>query len=296
MSIRAAITRLSHVYPKGSPERQALLRYARSIHEEQVNRALRLDQVDPVLAKIISQSGDGNKDKVNVSRNSWSASSLKPSQTSMVLPKAVGMALGMLASGKVGGDLGAIVSADRHIMDGHHRWAATILASGSKGKVGGWGAALEGKELLRLLNILTKGLFGVRNGKPGKGNLDDFTPAKVSALLQKFSVEGIGGSFPISAEKVQGILIDNFGSVGAGIEQMGKNASLISKSVPSWAPPRKQMPVIDPQNVPKAVRELNQGKVDWTPPFKQALDKAASLPVGSSERREILQRLAGARG
>jgi hypothetical protein len=58
------------------------------------------------------------------------------------------MAIAMLRSGKIGGDLAAIVSSDNYIMDGHHRWSATILASGTKGKVGGFGAALKGEELL----------------------------------------------------------------------------------------------------------------------------------------------------
>ena len=39
----------------------------------------------------------------------------------MILAKAIGMALGMLKSGKIGGDLGAIISKDNHILDGHHR-------------------------------------------------------------------------------------------------------------------------------------------------------------------------------
>lgn len=273
-------------------------RYARSRKAEefkrQVDRADKLDQVDPSVAKLITQSGlqDGDRgdDVVRISRGSWPAASLKPSQTSMVLDKALGMALFMLKTGKVGGDLGALVSSDGHILDGHHRWAATILASGSKGKVGGYGANLPGRELLKVLNIASKGLFNVRNGKPGKGALASFTPANVKAKLEEFVESGIGGEHSWTADQVKQVLIDNFGSVEAGIEQMADNAKLLTLRAPSWAPDRKQMPVIEPEQVPAAANALNQGEIDWAPPYHMAklLRKASRLPVGDPKRKAIL--------
>ena len=247
-----------------------------SLFQKEYNSAGKLDGVDPTVAAVIVESGledgDSSDDKISVGKGTWPASKLKPSQTSMVLPKAIGMALGMLASGKVGGDLGALISSDGHILDGHHRWAATILASGSKGSVSGYGAKLPGNQLLRVLNILTKGLFKVRNGKAGKGSLAGFKPGNVRDLLEEYTLKGIPGDYPIPAAKVQSILKDAFGSVEAGIETMAANTKLISKSVPSWAPDRKQMPVIDPGNVPKAVGYMNKGEVDWAPPYKEAAD------------------------
>jgi hypothetical protein len=273
--------------------------------KQQIDRAGKLDQVDPTVADLIVRSGlaDGNRsdDVVSVTRGSWPASSLKPSQTSMVLEKALGMALLMLKTGKVGGDLGALVSKDKHILDGHHRWAATILASGSKGKVGGYGANLNGADLLKVLNVISKGMFAVRGGKAGKGSLADFTPDKVRALLEDFVQNGIGGPFPWSPESVQNTLEQAFGSVEAGVDQISKNASLVSKSVPSWAPDRKQMPVIEPEQVPAAANALNQGEVDWNNPHRKegattltASDRdrlirfASSLPKGDESRRAIL--------
>jgi hypothetical protein len=272
---------------------------------KQVNQAGKLDQVDSATAEIIVRSGlsDGNArdDVVGVSKGSWPAAALKPSQTSMVLPKALGMALLMLKTGKVGGDLGALVSKDKHILDGHHRWAATILASGSKGKVGGFGASLKGKELLGVLNIVSKGLFGVRGGNPGKGDLSQFTESNVRDMLTDFTEKGIQGKFPWSPESVIAVLENAFGSVEEGIDQISKNAKLITSTVPSWAPDRKQMPVIDPGQVPGASKALNQGKVDWNNPHRKegamtltASDRkrltrlADSLPKGSEERRAIL--------
>jgi hypothetical protein len=248
-----------------------LMERASHPHAVQVEKAGKLDAIDPMVAKHLVQAGLDDKnpkdDMVPVSKKSWPAASLKPSQTTMVLDKALGMALFMLKSGKVGGDLGALVSADGQIMDGHHRWAATIFASGKQGKVGGFGANLPGKQLLRLLNLLTKGKFNVRAGKAGKGSLAAFTPANVAKKLTDFTVKGIPGEFPWSAADVQKVLVDEFGTVEKGIEAMAQRAALISKKVPSWAPDRKQMPVIEPGQVPQASKALTKGKVDWHSPF-----------------------------
>lgn len=242
------------------------------IHEQQFEDAGKLSQVDSSVAKVMVESGD-TKDKVQVKKFSASASSLKPSQTTMVLEKSLGMALFMLKTGKIGGDLGAIASADNYIMDGHHRWSAAILAGGSSATVAGYKAALPGKDLLRVLNVLTKGTFHKAKGNPGKGNLAEYTPSNVKEMLSEFVVTGIPGEFPWSPEDVQGVLKSNFGSVAEGIAGMSKNAALVSKKVPSWAPPRADMPVIDPQEVPLAAKKLQDGMVDWHAPYKQGSRK-----------------------
>jgi hypothetical protein len=248
----------------------------RPLHQEQFEKAKQLSAVDPGLAKVIVETGDGRADKVSVKKFSTSASSLKPSQTTMVLAKSLGMALFMLKTGKIGGDLGAIVSSDNHIMDGHHRWSAAILAGGSSASVSGYKASLPGKDLVRVLNLLTKGHFGVGRGNAGKGNLNDYTSSNVRKMLEEMVVKGIGGKFPWSAEDVRAVLEDNFGSVEDGIDAISKNAKMVSNKVPGWAPSRSDMPVIDPDQVPSAARKMEQGDVDWTPPYHQARSKTAS--------------------
>ena len=283
---------------------------ADSIFQKQFDTAGQLDGVDPAMAKLITQSGlgdgDVSDDKVSVSKASFPASSLSPSQTTMVLEKALGMAIGMLASGKIGGDLGALISKDGHILDGHHRWAATIIASGKKGHVGGYAAALPGSELLKVLNLVSKGSFGVRNGKPGKGSIAQFTPANVRKLLETLLEKGVSGEYPLSPEKIKAILVKNFGSVEAGVQEMSDNVKYMKKDVPSWAPDRAQMPVIEPEQVPEAAALLSKGEVDWNFPYKQASRKlvasnrgplirlAKTLPGGSPEKRQILALLKSA--
>jgi hypothetical protein len=235
---------------------------------KQIDSARELKNVDPTLAKALVESGDGVDDRVRVSKKSFSASALKPSQTTMVLEKSVGMAFGML-QGFLNTDLGAIISKDNHIMDGHHRWSAAIIANGGGVSVGGYQADLNGSMLVRVLNIMTKGFFGKRNGNPGTGSITEYTPRNVEAILRAYVVSGIPGDHPVSSEKVQQILVDNFGSVEDGIETMSQNVRAMSQNVPSWAPDRIDMPVIDPKQVPQAAKLLNEGDVHWHPPYEK---------------------------
>lgn len=248
--------------------------YARgSLHQRHFEQAGQLSKVDPALAKIIVQTGDRKNDKIRVSKKMISAAQLKPSQTTMVLAKSLGMALLMLKTNKVGGDLGALVSSDGFIMDGHHRWSASILAGGSSAKVGGYVAAMKGPDLLRVLNTLTVGEFGRRNGNPGTGNLGDYTPSKVSDMLTSFVEDGIRGKFPWSPDEVKETLERAFGSVEQGVDRISANASLVYKGVPSWAPARSDMPVINPgSEVGQAVKKMQRGEIDVAPPFHQAAE------------------------
>jgi hypothetical protein len=242
-----------------------------------ISRARELDKVDPSIAKIMSSTGlkDGDKkdDMVKISRATWKASDLKPSQSTMVLQKSLGMALFMLKTGKVGGDLGAIVSSDGFIMDGHHRWSATILASGKEGKVGGYKANLSGSKLQPVLNILTKGEFNVNKGKKGSGSIEDYTPLNIKKELENMVEIGISGEFPWSPMEVAKVLKSNFGSIPWGINIIAGNVRYMERVPPVWAPSREQMPVIEPEQVPTAAKKLSKGEVDHSAPFSESKSK-----------------------
>jgi len=76
---------------------------------------------------------------------------------------------------------------------------------------------------------------------------------------------------------------------------------MVSKKVPSWAPDRKQMPVIDESKLPAAAKALTQGLINWRPPYPveegeplpgakaAAIRLASSLPKGSDERKALLK-------
>jgi hypothetical protein len=251
---------------------------------KEFDRALRLSQVDPEIAKVMVEDGDGQKDKVSVSKVSVGASKLKPSQTTMVLDKSLGMAIGMLATGKIGGDLGAIISSDGYIMDGHHRWSAAVLAGGTSAKVGGYQAKLPGETLIRVLNILTKGHLNRTKGNPGKGSLTDYTPAKVKSALTKIVKNGISGDFPRSPKEIETILVDNFGSVEGGIHEIASNAKYIPTSTPSWAPDRADMPVINPHEIAPVAEKLQQGEVIIPPRSLTAMARRVAARFVAAHR------------
>ena len=291
------LVRVASRLPQGSPQRRAILSALKKAEvafgEADFEKAQKMDGVDPSVAKYLVRSGldDGSRrdDVVAVRPASASAGKLKPSQQTMVLEKSLGMAMAMLL-GKMplGGNLGAIISKDGHILDGHHRWAASIMAGGPGVSVGGFAADLNGKDLLKVLNIVSKGMFGVRNGKAGKGSISTFKSGNAAKVLQDM-VEN--GTEFLSADQVKEAL-EKFGSVEQGIAQVAANTDKVSKAVPSWAPDRKQMPVIEPEQVPAAAKALNKGIVNWNTPYKQAAVRLASaLPKGSKERRDILAML-----
>ena len=301
---RSSLIRLASSLPMGSPERKSVLGLAKradiKVTQKDIDKAKTLSGVDPQIAKFLAETGlgDGQKedDKIAVSKASVAAGKLKPSQTSMVLDKSLGMALAMLL-GKMpmGGDLGAIISKDNHILDGHHRWSAAILAGGPGTSVGGYKADLEGKELIKVLNIVTKGHFGVMQGNPGKGSIKEYTPDNIKKTLEEFVEKGSG---QLSADDVKKALEKLGGSVEEGIKKMSENVKKMSKAVPGWAPDRKDMPVIEPNEVPEAAKLLNEGKVNWNLPLaqKEAVLKLASLlPKGSQDRRVLLARMAGSK-
>lgn len=252
------------------------------LFQKQFLLADRLDQVVPAIAKALVRAGG---DRVQVWGVVADAASLKPSQDTLLVPKAVAMALNMLHKGEVGGDLGAFFSSDGYIMDGHHRWAATILAGGAT--VSGYRAALPGSILLRVLNLVAKGELGVTKGKPGEGSLADFTPLAVAREVVRCAREGVGGDYPLSPAEVRAAL---GGSAVAGARAFARNVQKMYREPPQWAPSRDQMPVIEPEDIPAVSDLLNGGRVNWRPPYRVAHRKESL--VNDKKLRSDLIRLA----
>jgi hypothetical protein len=243
------------------------------------------------VAKEMAQSGlldgDTEDDKVSIKSSPIKSTAVNPSQTTLVLKDVVGIALEMLLKRQgMGEDLGAIVSSDGYILDGHHRWAGSILARGSRASVKVWKANIPGDQLVRVLNIVSKGHYGVSSGNPGKGSINDLTPAKVRKQLEVFLREGRQHKhFSMTPDQATKILEANFGSVENGVDILSGRARLIPKSVPSWAPSRDQMPVIRRKQAPGAAKLLNQGVVDWAAPYADAARVAARHQVRQVARR-----------
>jgi hypothetical protein len=112
------------------------------------------------------ESRDGNAvdDNANVQQPAQvAAGEAIPTQSNILIPKALGMAVGSGGNPPVeGGDMGAYFSTDNEILDGHHRWAATML-NNPGASIGGFAAidlkAMGGTEqALRHLTALGNAL------------------------------------------------------------------------------------------------------------------------------------------
>lgn len=80
--------------------------------------------------------GKADDDNANISQPAQvAAGDAIPTQSNILIPKALGMAV----NGVEGGDLGAYFSTDNEILDGHHRWAATML-NNPEASLGGFAA------------------------------------------------------------------------------------------------------------------------------------------------------------
>ena len=196
------------------------------------------------------KDGDPADDKIQVKPGAtFPVNKLKPSQTSMNIGKALAQALAMISGDmETGGDLGAFISSDNHIMDGHHRWVATAMVDPSK-EVGGFQVAMPGIPLIKILNAITVGALGQVKGKEGTGGFEQFQEGPIRKQLEDYLKNGIGGKFPKTPEYVQ---------------------SAIEKFSNQKAPERPDMPVIDPDIVKNAlavaVKKLADGEVDWNDP------------------------------
>mgnify|MGYP001236786081 CR=1 FL=1 len=241
---------------------------------------------------------DGGKadDVIGVGGASFAVQDLKPSQSSMNIQKAMGMALGMIAKDKAGGDLGTFISSDKHIMDGHHRWVATAMVDPSA-QIGGYSVEFPADKLIPVLNALTVGKFGITQGKQGTGGFDQFKEGPIRAQLEDYLANG---NEYMSAEEMRAA-IEKFTektgqeAVDAAVDKFVTNLGTISFDLPKGAPPRPDMPVIDEPNVPAAVSSLSAGEVDVNEPYgwEEGKEKEATTAEAKTDQLEddvILER------
>ena len=77
-----------------------------------------------MTAGLESQDGDADDDVITITKGgSVMASEAEPTQSNILIFKSMGFAV----DGMAGGDLDAWAGTEGEILDGHHRWAATML-------------------------------------------------------------------------------------------------------------------------------------------------------------------------
>jgi len=239
----------------------------------------RLSKVNQKLAStVVNNSSPGDEDLGDTKKAGLSADQLKISQTTMDLDKFIGMGIGMMCRSKYfpngpGGDLGAIVSSDNHIMDGHHRWAATILAN-PKAKVFGLFVSLPGEKLVGVLNTWTAARK--QKGKPSTHKMAQLSPDAIKARFIELASKG-GGALPDAQTILQGLQQNNYGSVEQAAETAAKNwaANAKLRAIESWMPEKIDMPAIEQKQLAQVASDIQQGKIDLNPPYSEPTKKAA---------------------
>ena len=240
----------------------------------------RLSQVDPETAERQTtggkKDGDPQDDVIDVKKESFASAQLKPSQTSMKLSNALGMALSMIHPAKplkAGGDLGGFISSDLHIMDGHHRWVATAMIDPAL-KCGGNYVSFPAKQLIPILNAITVGRLNVppTGGKTGSGGFDQFkNPGLMKKILKELMTNGNKPHLTAEEAKqaVQIFCKDNGKqpSMENAVELFMSNLSQLEFRTPEGAPDRVDMPVIDTGDVAAVTNVLQGGEVDVNDPF-----------------------------
>ena len=249
---------------------------------------LPLSKVNPKTSKTYTRSGNprldksGGDDVINLQKGEYPVAQLKPSQSSMNIGKALGMVISMLDPTNkfsAGGDLGAFISNDKFIMDGHHRWIASAMIDPSL-KMGGMVVDFPAQQLVPVLNAITKGLLGIMKAS---GGFNQFQPGPLKKQLEAYAQKGnlqtdketgeVSGQKP---EEVMAILqkftgVKGPAAIEAAANKMSKNLSALTMQAPSWAPGRPDMPVIDPDIKPGAieiaVKALKSGQIDVNPPY-----------------------------
>jgi hypothetical protein len=254
-----------------------------------------LSAVDAELAKVVATGGTKDndpKDDVIITTHKPEGvapvGELKPSQSSMNIKKAMAFVLNMLWDGNqelnAGGDLGAFISKDNFIMDGHHRWVATAMINPDM-SMGGYRVDFPGEQLVSILNTMTKGLYGEMEGKEATGGFEQFKPAPMKKQLMEYLNAGVWGK--MTPEDVTAVLQTFTAKEGeppkqgedlidAAVLKMASNLEKVTFVTPPWASSREEMPVIDEPNVPKAANSLNAGEVDWSTPDTVPVGKAAA--------------------
>ena len=231
-------------------------------------------------AKYVAQAGrpdvDGSADDDKVEANTEfesAASKLNPSQKEIKLGQALGMAVSMI--GKLpgpfkdgpGGDLGAVISKDNYIMDGHHRWAASIFSEGPGISLGGTQIDMDGENLVKVLALMGDAFHPGERKDPSPHNIMNATADDVNNFVNKFVEEGIGEF--VDADTAKRVLEERFGSIEKAKTHFISQLQYIQKDPPTWAKSRDKMPVLEPKvkEPEKVANAMRAGNVDVYSPY-----------------------------
>jgi len=272
----------------------------------------KLSATDPATAKAVAtggtKDGDDSDDVIKVTSVPMAVKDLKPSQTSMEIDKAMSFAIkaiikdstvfpGTNVMGGKGGDLGAFVSSDDHILDGHHRWIAFGMVNPATtfivNKVG-WPV----DPILNVFNTITVGLDMAQpgEGKKASGGFEQFSGGSIAKKVKE--VMASGDSFGDKPEVVKGAFktmlgkspeeqIEDEALATAAAEFMTSNVASLNFTLPPGAPERPDMPIISAGegHVKDAIAALEAGEIDVNPPYA----KGDTVEDGYKSKKPLIE-------
>jgi hypothetical protein len=242
-------------------------KYVKLVESLITEKAVDTDEFPFVKGKQLSskfltkgqRDGSANDDKVSAKQVTLKAEELQPSQSAIFTGKSVGMAV----TGMNGGDLKAIISKDNAILDGHHRWLATMLngANGKSNPVSGVKVDINIGDLIPVLRSVGNALGNEQRGEPKGGDVSIF-----KATLKDVQEAARKGSKFFTPEQGEAWL-KKLGD--ANIVKRLKTIQTKYKPHPD-APPRIMMPVIDADKgqVALVAKKLKNGDIDVYDPYK----------------------------
>lgn len=202
--------------------------------------------------------GDGNPtdDIVQTRAASIPAKSLKPSQDAVYLGKALGMAI----SGVEGGRLEAVISSDNRILDGHHRWAATMFNNPSA-KISGAQAELSIGDLVPVLRQAGDAIGNDRGSAPAGGDVNIFTATIDDVEDAIYKGANMDPEYYDKDKAIEWY-------EGKGKDIIAKRLKMLQRvDPPPGAPSRADMPKIKPEQVKKISKHLQAGGIDVRAPY-----------------------------
>ena len=229
------------------------------IDTSQFPNPLPKDQSGETFLSKGMRDGEKGDDVVPAGGKSIAAQDAKPSQSAIYLGKALGMAVG----GVKGGNINALISADNYILDGHHRWAATMFADPSAA-ISGTGIGMSMTELIPVLRAAGDAYGNARRGEPAGGDVNIF---KASLDDAKNAIQKMDGGTKFTKPGAAGKWLESIG----GEEELAKRLEAIKAKGgdAASAPPRNEMPVIDADKGEdkNIATRLNKGAIDVKPPY-----------------------------
>jgi hypothetical protein len=225
---------------------------------------------------------DGNmKDDVvgAASRSNLIADALNPTQEDVYLAKSLAMAMGSPKPGfppLIGGNMKAVVSHDGYILDGHHRWAATLW-NNPLANIKGIQVAIDIVDLVPILRAAGDAFGNERRSKPKDDmKISDATIEDVLKAVKHGKGMQSDPKYKWNQDWCMQWLVDlGKGNIHNGEHLLAHRLANIKKhETPKLNLARKDMPVIDADKLKNGrgqeetvSRYLRKGMIDIRKPY-----------------------------